>query len=201
MNSIHQRLPLIDERVIRGRREGNLITDVRNPSAIGTIVERMMLLVTLAKMDTTGRPAAVNRVGTLLNRSDALSPRRATLPRPQRMLSRASLGGSISAHRTIWGTSALPSCPCRVPSIALSSSIIINLLHCKLESTLASDASLIAAVGLHPYVSEKRPCDDLLRRTATSTRDSARATDSKGHHDSRRRWWHSGRCRRYGRNH
>ncbi len=75
MNSIHQRLPLIDERVIRGRREGNLITDVRDPSAVGTTVERMMLLVTLAKMDTTGRAAAGNGVGTLLNRSNALPPK------------------------------------------------------------------------------------------------------------------------------
>jgi IS30 family transposase len=71
MTSIHQRPPEVDERVIPGHWEGDLIKGVRNASAIGTLVERTSLFVTLAKMDNASADAAVAGFGTVLNRIDA----------------------------------------------------------------------------------------------------------------------------------
>jgi IS30 family transposase len=45
MTSIHQRPPEIDERVIPGHWEGDLIKDRHNASAVGNIVERTSLFV------------------------------------------------------------------------------------------------------------------------------------------------------------
>ncbi len=70
MTSIHQRPPEIDERVIPGHWEGDLIKGARNASAIGTLVERTTLFVTLAKMNNASADAAVVGFGTVLNRID-----------------------------------------------------------------------------------------------------------------------------------
>jgi transposase, IS30 family len=51
MTSIHQRPPEINERVMPGHWEGDLIKGARNASSIGTLVERTTLFVTLAKME------------------------------------------------------------------------------------------------------------------------------------------------------
>ncbi|MGK2914263.1 MAG: IS30 family transposase [Porticoccaceae bacterium] len=69
--SIHLRPPEIDERVIPGHWEGDLIKGASNASAIGTLVERTTLFVTLAKMENATADAAVNGFGTVLNRIDA----------------------------------------------------------------------------------------------------------------------------------
>jgi IS30 family transposase len=71
MTSIHQRPPEIDERVIPGHWEGDLIKGIRNGSAIGTLVERTTLFVTLVKMENASAEAAVAGFGTVLNRIDA----------------------------------------------------------------------------------------------------------------------------------
>ena len=71
MTSIHLRPPEIDERVVPGHWEGDLIKGARNASAIGTLVERTSLFVTLAKMRDASAPAAVKGFSTVLNRIDA----------------------------------------------------------------------------------------------------------------------------------
>ena len=71
MTSIHQRPPEVDERVIPGHWEGDLIKGARNASSIGTLVERTTLFVTLVKMEGSTADAAVTGFGTVLNRIDA----------------------------------------------------------------------------------------------------------------------------------
>ena len=71
MVSIHLRPPEVDERIIPGHWEGYLIKGARNVSAIGTLVERTSLFVTLAKMDGASADAAVTGFSTVLNRIDA----------------------------------------------------------------------------------------------------------------------------------
>ena len=71
MTSIHLRPPEIDERVIPGHWEGDLIKGARNASSIGTLVERTTLFVTLAKMKDATADAAVTAFGSVLNRIDA----------------------------------------------------------------------------------------------------------------------------------
>ena len=71
MISIHQRPPEIDERVIPGHWEGDLIKGVRCASAVGTLVERTTLFVTLAKMKDASADSAVAGFGKVLNRIEA----------------------------------------------------------------------------------------------------------------------------------
>lgn len=71
MTSIHMRPPEVDERVIPGHWEGDLIKGARNASAVGTLVERTSLFVTLAAMDNASAEAAVTGFSTVLGRIDA----------------------------------------------------------------------------------------------------------------------------------
>ena len=71
MTSIHDRPSEIDERIVPGHWEGDLIKGARNASAIGTLVERTSLFVTLAKMENASAEAAVVGFGSVLRRIDA----------------------------------------------------------------------------------------------------------------------------------
>jgi IS30 family transposase len=71
MTSIHDRPAEVSERLVPGHWEGDLIKGARNASAIGTLVERTSLFVTLAKMEDASAAAAVTGFSSVLNRIDA----------------------------------------------------------------------------------------------------------------------------------
>jgi len=66
--SIHLRPPEVDERILPGHWEGDLIKGAFNRSAVGTLVERVSGLVFLAKMDGSTATAAVHGFSAALNR-------------------------------------------------------------------------------------------------------------------------------------
>lgn len=71
MISIHMRPPEVAERVIPGHWEGDLIMGAGNISAVGTLVERTTLFVTLAQVANSSAEAAVTGFSKVLNRIDA----------------------------------------------------------------------------------------------------------------------------------
>ena len=71
MVSSHMRPPEIEDRVMPGHWEGDLIKGARNASAVGTLVEQSTLFVALANMDHATAAAAVTGFGTVLNRINA----------------------------------------------------------------------------------------------------------------------------------
>jgi len=63
--------PEIEERLIPGHWEGDLIKDARHASGIGALVERTSLFVTLARMEHARAEAAVAGFSTALPRLEA----------------------------------------------------------------------------------------------------------------------------------
>jgi len=71
MVSIHDRPPEVDERLVPGHWEGDLIKGKGNRSAVGTIVERTTLFTVLAKMEKATAESAVSGFSHVLNRIEA----------------------------------------------------------------------------------------------------------------------------------
>ena len=71
MQSIHIRPPEIEDRLIPGHWEGDLIKGAGNRSSVGTLVERTTGFVVLAKMDNATTKAVVDSFAAVLNREPA----------------------------------------------------------------------------------------------------------------------------------
>lgn len=71
MVSIHDRPPEVEERLVPGHWEGDLIKGKSNRSAVGTIVERTTLFTVLAKMEKATAESAVSGFSHVLNRIEA----------------------------------------------------------------------------------------------------------------------------------
>lgn len=68
IQSIHIRSPEIEDRVIPGHWEGDLIKGECNRSSVGTLVERTTRFVVLARMDNAGTKSVVDSFSAVLNR-------------------------------------------------------------------------------------------------------------------------------------
>lgn len=71
MQSIHIRPPEIEDRLIPGHWEGDLIKGAGNRSSVGTLVERTTGFVVLARMDNATTKAVVDSSAAVLNREPA----------------------------------------------------------------------------------------------------------------------------------
>ena len=71
MVSIHDRPPEVDERLVPGHWEGDLIKGAHNRSAVGTLVERTSLFTVLSRMDGASAEAALRGFSHVLNRIEA----------------------------------------------------------------------------------------------------------------------------------
>ena len=71
MQSIHIRPPEVEDRLIPGHWEGDLIKGAGNRSSVGTLVERTTGFVVLAKMDNASTKAVVDSFSAVLNREPA----------------------------------------------------------------------------------------------------------------------------------
>lgn len=69
--SIHERPPEVEERLIPGHWEGDLIKGAYNRSAVGTLVERTSLFTVLSKMKDASAESAVRGFSRVLNRIEA----------------------------------------------------------------------------------------------------------------------------------
>ena len=71
MVNIRDRPPEVDERLVPGHWEGDLIKGAFNRSSIGTLVERTTLFTVLAKMPRASAESAVDGFAHVLNRIEA----------------------------------------------------------------------------------------------------------------------------------
>jgi IS30 family transposase len=71
MVSIHERPPEVEERLVPGHWEGDLIKGAHNRSAVGTLVERTTLFTVLSRMDNASAESALSGFSHVLNRIEA----------------------------------------------------------------------------------------------------------------------------------
>ena len=71
MVSIHERPPEVEERLVPGHWEGDLIKGAFNRSAIGTLVERTTLFTVLSRMEDASAEAALSGFSHVLNRIES----------------------------------------------------------------------------------------------------------------------------------
>ena len=71
MVSIRDRPPEVEERLIPGHWEGDLIKGAHNRSAVGTLVERSTLFTVLARMDDASAASALEGFSHVLHRIEA----------------------------------------------------------------------------------------------------------------------------------
>lgn len=91
MLSLHVRPPEVEDRLVPGHWEGDLIKGARNQSAVGTLVERTSRLVLLARMEGATAEAALAGFTGILNRVHM--PMRKTLTYDQ--------GKEMSRHKDL----------------------------------------------------------------------------------------------------
>lgn len=91
MLSLHVRPPEVEDRLVPGHWEGDLIKGARNQSAVGTLVERTSRLVLLARMEGATAEAALVGFTCILNRVHM--PMRKTLTYDQ--------GKEMSRHKDL----------------------------------------------------------------------------------------------------
>ncbi len=97
---IHERPAEIDEKLVPGHWEGDTIQGRYNRSAVGTLVERKTLFVTLAKMNGTGAEAALEGFSGVLARIDAQHRLSMTYDRGKEMTRHAELTEKLVSRST-----------------------------------------------------------------------------------------------------
>lgn len=107
MISIRDRPPEVEERLIPGHWEGDTIKGAGNASAVGTLVERTTLFVTLAKLKDGTAKSAVEGFSHVLNRIEAQKRLSMTYDQGREMAAHAE----ISAKTGIAVYFADPRCP------------------------------------------------------------------------------------------
>jgi IS30 family transposase len=91
MTSLHVRPPEVEDRLIPGHWEGDLIKGAFNRSAVGTLVERSSRLVLLAQMEGATAPAALAGFSRVLN----------GVPEPMRKSLTYDQGKEMSEHKSL----------------------------------------------------------------------------------------------------
>lgn len=111
MVSIHVHPPEIEDRLIPGQWEGDLIKGKANASAVGTLVERTSGYLMLVKMNDATANSAVEGFSAALNRMPLPVRRSMTYDqggrwRGMQKSHRRPVGRSTSATRTVLGSAA-----------------------------------------------------------------------------------------------
>jgi len=91
MVSLHVRPPEVEDRLIPGHWEGDLIKGAFNRSAVGTLVERTSRLVMLVRMENASAAAALEGFSRVLN----------GIPEPMRKTLTYDQGKEMSDHKRL----------------------------------------------------------------------------------------------------
>lgn len=89
--SVHERPPEIEDRLIPGHWEGDLIKGAYNRSAVGTLVERTSRVVMLVRLDNATAQAALDGFSRMLN----------GVPAPMRQTLTYDRGKEMSEHKAL----------------------------------------------------------------------------------------------------